>query len=51
MEKCAFCDNETQLYYNGVPVCLTCEKERYPGKTSQPAYQNPPPKPNSREKP
>jgi hypothetical protein len=30
MEKCAFCGAPTELYYNGVPVCLRCEKERYP---------------------
>jgi hypothetical protein len=30
MEKCTFCDNQTDLYYNGKPVCLKCEADQYP---------------------
>jgi hypothetical protein len=43
MEKCAFCGTETELYYNGVPVCLKCEQERYPKKTKPPANREKPP--------
>ena len=29
MEKCAFCKIEnTELYENGVPICLKCSKAR-----------------------
>jgi hypothetical protein len=41
--KCTFCGSDTQLYYNGVPVCLKCEQERYPNETSPPANRNKPP--------
>jgi hypothetical protein len=34
--KCAFCGRETELYVNGVPICLECDREK-----STP----PPPKP------
>jgi hypothetical protein len=29
MEKCAFCEIEnTELYQNGVPICLDCSRAR-----------------------
>jgi hypothetical protein len=28
MAECAFCKAETELYENGVPVCLPCEQKR-----------------------
>lgn len=28
MAACAYCGAETQLYDNGVPVCLKCSEER-----------------------
>jgi len=28
MAECAFCKADTELYQNGVPVCLTCEHKR-----------------------
>jgi len=32
MAKCFYCKTETELYYNGVPICLKCEREHYPDK-------------------
>jgi len=28
MAECAFCKADTELYVNGVPVCLACEQKR-----------------------
>jgi len=28
MAECAFCKADTELYQNGVPVCLTCKHKR-----------------------
>ncbi len=28
MAACAYCEAETQLYANGVPICLKCTEER-----------------------
>jgi len=28
MAKCVYCGAETELYVNGVPVCLECSEER-----------------------
>jgi len=27
MAKCVYCGRDTQLYSNGVPVCLACEED------------------------
>ena len=32
MAECTYCKTETELSYSGVPVCLKCERERYPEK-------------------
>jgi hypothetical protein len=32
MAECTYCKTETELSYNGVPVCLKCEREHYPDK-------------------
>lgn len=46
MEKCAYCDNKTQLYYKGVPVCRMCEDKYHPEKESPTASYNSPPRLN-----
>jgi hypothetical protein len=28
MAKCAYCENETQLYNGGVPICVVCADKR-----------------------
>lgn len=50
MEKCSFCENKTQLYHSGVPVCLACLDKRYAEKGSSPASYDPPYKPNPQAK-
>ncbi len=32
MAECLYCKTETELYYDGVPICLKCERECYPEK-------------------
>jgi hypothetical protein len=39
MAACAFCKAETELYENGVPVCLKCSDER-DGKRKPPTSEN-----------
>jgi hypothetical protein len=29
MALCAYCDSDTDLYMNGVPVCLECDGQGY----------------------
>jgi hypothetical protein len=45
MAECAYCKAETELSYNGVAVCLKCEREHYPDKplfTQKLPDKNPP---------
>jgi hypothetical protein len=32
MAKCAWCDKETELYINGIPLCLDCDRDRESGR-------------------
>jgi hypothetical protein len=42
VETCAFCEAETDLYFNGVPVCLKCEPDLYQAINKKPLPESPP---------
>lgn len=42
MARCKYCGSETQLYDNGVPVCIKClDEEAERRKSQNPASQKP----------
>lgn len=45
MNKCHQCAAQTDLYENGVPLCLKCRKRRETGLRKPPAREEPREKP------
>jgi hypothetical protein len=35
MPKCYFCRAETQLFSNGIPICVKCSEEKEPEQKPQ----------------
>jgi hypothetical protein len=36
MARCAYCGSETELFVNGTPVCVECDKARQPNRGEMP---------------
>ena len=36
MPKCSYCGNETQLFANGVPICVACSEDLERGQPPSP---------------
>jgi hypothetical protein len=37
MARCAYCGVETQLFSNGTPICIKCDKAHEPTRDHTPA--------------
>jgi hypothetical protein len=48
MPLCAVCKTEeTQLYFNGQPICLKCAEKRTPARPMPPPSREPPRQPDA----